>query len=366
MAPPDTLTPDEQLAEAADDVPIEDFIKANNARDRGEPVPPLKPAEDEGQAKEPEAPALATDQPPPAAAPESDASRPKSRRHDPRVAVQEAIRKQREAERAAEALRERVAHAEAELQRQRSPQAALHPAQAELPRQPQPPPWDGGDPRDPEPMPEQFTAQLDPYTARMEARMAWAARKESRLLLAHQARQQEHLRNEAVYQHRVTRLQQQFEAYERIDPGFRDRIDFDIARQMTWTTPNPREYGGLVAGTALGDLVMDSQEVNPAELMLYFSEHKHDFQRIAALHPLLQAVALGEVKGRLAAAHTSRPSVTRTISTASPPIKPPVVSSMTSDDEIDDGEDLSETALNRHIRRENARELKHRHLRRLR
>jgi hypothetical protein len=54
------------------------------------------------------------------------------------------------------------------------------------------------------------------------------------------------------------------------------------------------------------------------------------------------------------------------ISTASPPIKPPVASSLTSDDEIDDADDLSEGAVNRHIRRENARMLKHPTLRRLR
>jgi hypothetical protein len=190
-----------------------------------------------------------------------------------------------------------------------------------------------------------------------------------RQLLYLQQRQEHFKQAEAIYEFRKNRLVQKLGEYEQIDPGFRSRIDPELARTLTWTTPDPNQPGGIAYGTTLGDLVMDADEVNPAELMVYFSQHKDVYQRIAALHPLKQGVALGEIVGRLAAAKTGtpRPSVKpHVISTASPPIKPPVASSLTSDDELDDADDLSEAAVNRHIRRENARMLKHPTLRRLR
>lgn len=351
------LTPAQQVAEADDSIAIEDFIRANNARDRGEAVPPLKEIEEPTEeappapAKPIPPPTAPTETPEPEPAVAATPERKPSRRHDPRAAVQAAVAKQREAERVAEEARARAAQLEAQLQQQRSPAA-----QQSQPPAPTQPVYDGHDPQDPEPTLQQFAAEADPYTARMDARMAWAARKESRRLLAMQNQLQQRQQAEALYQQRVTALQKKFGDYERVDPTFRDRIDPGIARAMTWTTPD-------AYGTPLGDLVMDSE--NPAELMLYFSDHRDDFQRIAALHPLLAGVALGEIKGRLAAAKSQRPSARTHVSNANPPIKPPA-GSMTTSDEIDDAEDLSEDAVIRHIRRGNAHAFKHRNLRRLR
>lgn len=200
--------------------------------------------------------------------------------------------------------------------------AAFQPQQQPAHQQ-QPPPqprqvkeYDGADPSDPEPTIEQFAQTADPYTARLEARQDWAARKEVRKFQATQQRQAQGQQDDTIYRHRVTSLTEKLKAHEAKDPEFKTKIDPQISAALTWTTPE-------TAGTPLGDLVMDSP--NPAELMIHFSQNKQEFVRIMNLHPVLQAVELGEIRGYLRAqakALEAAPPKPRPISRASAPIKP--------------------------------------------
>src|SRR6516165_4481064 len=148
MDPTTPLTDDQQLAEAADEIPIEEYIRANNARDRGEDVPPL--TTDAPTATVPSASPPEPSAPPSAGAPAraetaAPGTEPRPRRHDPRAAVQTAVAKQREAE-------------------LRQPAAAHAPPPQAPPQAPPTPVYDGSDPNDPEPTLEHFAQQPDPYT----------------------------------------------------------------------------------------------------------------------------------------------------------------------------------------------------------
>jgi len=364
MDPTTPLTDDQQLAEAADEIPIEEYIRANNARDRGEDVPPL--TTDAPTATVPSASPPEPSAPPSAGAPAraemaAPGTEPRPRRHDPRAAVQTAVAKQREAERVADEARARLAQLEAQL---RQPAAAHAPPPQAPPQAPPTPVYDGSDPNDPEPTLEHFAQQPDPYTARMEAHGAWNARRTFRAYAHAMQAEQRRVQNEQFYEARKAQLLQKVHEYEQIDPQFRDRMDPDVAQALRWSVPANNGYD-IEYGTPLGELVARSD--NPIGMMVYFSEHKQDLQRIAALHPLLQAEALGELRGRLAVASPQKaPRQPRIISRASPPVMPPVGGALNHDDEIDDADDLSEASVNRHIRRGNASELRHRHLRRLR
>lgn len=198
------------------------------------------------------------------------------------------------------------------------PRPAAQPQQQPVQQPPQSAPkpkdYDGTDPADPEPTVEQFAQAPDPYTASLHARMDWAARKEARKLVAQRDSQMQQQQAEVVYGRRLATLTDKFKAHEAIDKDFKTKIDPEVAAALQWSTP-------AAVGTPLGDLVMDSP--NPIELMIHFSQHKSEFQRISGLHPLMQAMELGEIRGRLAVAATPAPAPRpKPVSAAKAPIKP--------------------------------------------
>lgn len=346
------------LAEAADDVPIEAFIKNNNARDKGQPVEPLaiKPHEEsksESGAGNVELAETQANRPAERSTHPADVSRPKAR-ETPQQRIDKAVAKQREAERELQAAKDRAAALEAQIR------AQSQPAPRSTPLEPTRPVAEASG-NDPEPTIEQFAKSADPYTDHLKAWNRWAARQEVRAEHAKQRQVGERQRAHQVYQTRTARMTEKLEAYKKDHPDYTEKIRAAaplIDRYLLFSTPD-------AIGTPLGDLVLDSD--NPPQLVVWFAEHQQDLQRIATLHPLLQAKALGEIEGRIAAAN-ERPSATpRAISSANPPIKPPVGSPVVSASEgEDDADDLSEAALNAHIRRENSRSSRHPHLSRRR
>jgi hypothetical protein len=256
--------------------------------------------------------------------PPADALPSKARRNDPQTRRQ-SIQSQIDADTARREAAKKEADAEearlTTLREEAKRFAAPRPPQPFVPpqeqsAQPKPKDYDGADPSDPEPTLAQFAASDDPYTARLEARQDWAARKEVRKFQHQQSQLQQRGQSEQIYQRRTTALTEKLKAHEVKDPEFKTKIDPEIASALTWTTPES-------VGTPLGDLVMDSS--NPAELMIYFSQHKQEFARIWNLHPFLQAAELGEIRGYLrgqAKASESAPPKPKPVSRASAPIKP--------------------------------------------
>lgn len=205
------------------------------------------------------------------------------------------------------------------------PQPIAQPQQQQVISQPKPKDYDGTDPNDPEPTLAQFAQQDDPYTARLEARQDWSARKEVRKF---QHQQQSAQRQGQAVQHheqRMSSLTEKLKAHELKEPDFKTKIDPEVAKALTWTIPDfQNEKGEWVSGvgTPIGDLVMDSP--NPAELMIYFSQNKAELSRIWQLHPFMQAAELGEIrgylKGQAKAAEAAQPKP-KPVSKASAPIK---------------------------------------------
>ena len=246
------------------------------------------------------------------AQPPADAPPTRARRND-REMRHRSIQSQIDADTARRETAKKDADAEeARLTKLRSEAQTVRQPAAPPPQRPQPPAYDGSDASDPEPSLQQFAHLDDPYTARLEARQDWAARKEVRKFQQQQQRQIQQGQAEQNYTKRTSSLTEKIKAHEAKDPDFKQKIDPDIAAALVWSTP-------VSVGTPLGDLVMDSP--NPVELMIHFSQHKDDFARISQLHPLLQAAELGEVRGYLkskAQADAARP---RPVSRASAPIK---------------------------------------------
>lgn len=231
------------------------------------------------------------------------------------------------------------------------PQHFASPQPQSVPQPPKQKDYDGTDSSDPEPTLAQFAQQDDPYTARLEARQDWSARKEVRKFQHQQQQMQQQGQAEVHYERRTSALTEKIKAHEAKDPDFKTKIDPEIAAALTWTTP-------AAVGTPLGDLVMDSP--NPIELMIHFSDNKQEFARISQLHPLLQAAELGEIRGFLrgkAQASEAAPAKPKPVSKASAPIKPlgDAPASMKPDDRpdeelSDDEHDLRYSKLRRQYR----------------
>ena len=72
--------------------------------------------------------------------------------------------------------------------------------------------------------------------------------------------------------------------------------------------------------TAFADLVLHHEQ--PGRLLTYFSDHKDDYRRLTALHPMLAMRELGRLEARLDAASSGSVSTPSTLSQAKPPIQP--------------------------------------------
>lgn len=259
-----------------------------------------------------------TDTPPLKAKVANPRNDPKARRQSIQAEIDADIERKRIAKEEADAEEARLTKLREEAKQYSTRRQSATPrVAAPIERSPAPKPseYDGTDPQDPEPKIEQFAEQVDPYTAYLRAVTQHDARKEWRKQNHQQQQTTERQYAQQVYSERDARIRQSFTDAAAKDPNFKLRIDPDIATSLTW--------GGLPEdpGTLLGNLIAD--ETNPVDYLVYFSEHKQDFQRISALHPLLQGVAFGEIKGRLAAAASpSAPAPKpKPASQAKPPVK---------------------------------------------
>jgi len=340
-------TADTQAPQTEADLSVDDFVSRGNARDRGEDIPLIEDADEKsGAAGAPVSDTVTAGVEKPADRTASaDKSIDKRTREGKKQSIQQEID---ELTTAKHSTRREVEAAQAELARLRAELAHVSsngngngakPATATAPS------YDGTDPNDPEPKLEQFANDPsgDPYTAWIMEKAAHRARREFRVQAFNAQQTAQKSQAETVYQTRMNGLQEKVAKHEATDKDWRTKVDPEVASALKWSTP-------VEAGTPLGELVMDSD--NPVEYMIYFSEHKKEFQRITTLHPFLQGVAFGEIKGRLAVASSRPDSKPQPISHAKPPIKPlgssPVVS--------DDAEDEGELPLEQFVKIGNARE----------
>lgn len=205
---------------------------------------------------------------------------------------------------------------------------------------------------DPEPTIEQFKDQQDPYTAWMRAVSRWEGRQE--FAKHEQTRQQQHAQQQREWQ-----LQQRANTYvERMSPRMADP-DFAARLQASPLAHTLATYA-LPAGvrpTPMNDLIEEIIDSPfPDKLSEFFLDHPQDLQRLTTLNSRAElSRAIGRIESRLEAALPG-PARTPAISHAKPPIKPVGTSPDVSVDDADDTEDLSEAAVLRHHKRENAKD----------
>jgi hypothetical protein len=316
----DVNAPVDPAAEA--ELSIEEFIDRGNARDRGEEVEAAPPA------------------PEPAAAAGPAAGDPKKldSKHA-RPGRKQSIQAEIDALTTTKhATRKEVEATQAELTRLRGELQTLKTPPAAPPAAPAPAasrPALAMSPNDPEPRLEEFAQEADPYTAYARATARWEARQEHQRIQVGQ-------RAQLTYRSRTKGLTDKLASYEETHPGFSAALHPEVVN-VKFTTP--RELG-----TPLGDLIVDSPHT--AAILDYFSRDLDSFRRLATLHPLLQARAIGMIESRFEAA-ASGPSVKPPpISKAKPPNKP-VGSSPVVSDESDDDANLP---IEEFIRRGNSRD----------
>lgn len=203
---------------------------------------------------------------------------------------------------------------------------------------------------DPEPTIEQFKDQPDPYTAWMRAVSRWEGRQE--FAKQDQARQQQQAQSQREWQ-----IQQRENTYiqrmspRMADPTFGERFAASplAHTKATYALPpgvRPTPYNDLV------EEIIDSPF--PDKLVEHFLDNPTEFQRLATLKSRTElARAIGRIETRFDAALPG-PARTPAISHAKPPIKPVGNSPDVSVEDSDDTEDLSEAAVLRHHKRENA------------
>lgn len=144
-------------------------------------------------------------------------------------------------------------------------------------------------------------------------------------------------------------------AQKRIDAFKKDHPDYDEVVAAAMIPP-----GAIGASTLIAHL--NHSEFGP-QLAYELAKDRAELARIVSLPPAYVVEALGELKAtiktRTAAAPSGPAPKAQDYKPANPPIKPVGSSPVTSDDE-GDPDDLSEAAVNAHIRRENARDAQRR------
>jgi hypothetical protein len=230
----------------------------------------------------------------------------------------------------AELAQERAARAAAqeELQRLRTPAAAVQPA-SEPASSPQGQPWD--DPRDPRPTLEMMinAGVPDPYDAKADALVDWSERNRERRA---QYLEQEAARHEA--QTEVTARVQSFTAEH---PDYQEKL----------AAIEHIKFDRLV-GQALAE-----DEQGPA-VAYFLAQHPDEAQRIALETPVAQVKEIGKLLSRMTSAPSGSEARAVSTSRAKPLIKPvsgsPVAPESRPPDELPFG--------SRYIREMNAQERK--------
>lgn len=249
----------------------------------------------------------------PATSPGADERPRRNRRSDPRAAVETAVGRQREAERAAREATERAERLAAEIESLKKTPAAVAPAAAPFAGAPAP----VATPQAPvQAQPQMTQADYKRYMAMADApketdfagENGW---KEYQFAVNHFVTQkmlQEHSQRLAT----MTAEQQVHAQFtQRLDAAKTRIPDFD--QRFNPQTP---------IDTRIFPYIQRLE--NAPDVMLYLSEHQDIAQRLTALHPLEQIGQIGEIAGTLkaqSAAASSPASARPAISQALPPTK---------------------------------------------
>ncbi len=315
-------------------LPIEDFISRGNDRAAGRDVPALAPAE----GAKADANTDQTTLPPVVAAPTPepiDRRTREGRKQTIRQEIDELTATKHTTQKELDDARQELGRLRAELSTLTPPRVEPH-APAAAPASVA----SNGD--DPEPQPEQFPS----YEKYVKAQARWEARQEFKDQQAALNQRSAQEQAQRITTHRIQTMRSRVDAYRATHPDFDARINPQVAA-MPFTTHD-------AVGTPLGDAIVDSDHA--PELLEYFTDHPDDFQRLAALPPMFVFREIGKIEARFGVASHGPTPTPVLVSAATPPTKPLGGSPIVSDTEADDGDDLSEAAILRHMTRENAKD----------
>ena len=306
---------------------LETPVAATPARDAAGKFAVAAPAEDTADAEAP----VAEDKP-----------AGKKPRHDPQARIDQAIARQREAERRADDAERKAREIEART----------------------PPRQDPAPPAAPEKFPD-YAAYLAQHPdasleAWLDARDEWRDTKRETAT----RQQAEAARLEQTFTQRATSFSDQFAKAREADPAIESRINRDLLTVRPFSTltaqdqaairaiPNPAERDRVAFLCFLADQWIDSDHA--VALVEHLSDPK-EFQRLATLPPTQVVRELAKVEARLgAAAPPERGAAPRpTASQARPPITP---LGTTPHAAADDGSD--DEPVEAFIRRENTKDRK--------
>jgi hypothetical protein len=238
-------------------------------------------------------------------------------RDNPQARVEQAVARMREAERRAELAERRAA----DLEAARTPKP-------EPTRETRPAPQAQGDPSDPEPQ----EAGFDDYAKYVKAQARWEARQEFKAQQTQARDRYEQEQTARLHQERADTYLKRIQTAVSKDPELLTRIAPEVLelKPSIMLGPNERPTGA----TAIADIVMDAE--NPEALMLYFTEHPDDFQRLSTLHPIQVIREMGRLEARLDAARPAGTAPTAPLlSQAKPPVRPVTGSPSAAVDDLD-------------------------------
>lgn len=204
---------------------------------------------------------------------------------------------------------------------------------------------------DPEPTIEQFAKEADPYTAWLLARGRWGTRQELRAHDEAQRQRAQASHIDSLRDERGKNVQERCAAYAKVEPNWHAKVDEDLLDALPLINLGPNDKGTYL--NAIADVVWTSDR--PAQLLQACSQPAIR-QRLSTLPPDEFYREMGRIEARLEAASTAGPAPKSppVITKAKALIKPVSTSPVVSDDGVDDDEDVSEAAVNRHIRQGNA------------
>jgi len=303
-------------AEPADDIEVSEPAaphgRDTRGRFRGVAVDPIEPDQEADPVE--------------AAAPDPKKAKP---REDPHARISQAIARQREAERRAEAAERRAA--ELEAVRRAPAEGARHVSDRErylsMPNAPR----------------EEDYERYSDYTADQAIFIAdqrYAEREQAAQRTAAQ-RQAEQAR-EAVNTAFISRI----EAVSAQDPTFLDGIAQHVLEIPTFDSLQPGE--SVTAWHVIGEEIRRSEQV--VGLMQFFTQHPDELQRFATLPPRELTRSMAILESRIGAAPSGPARPARTSSTAKPPIRPERGAPLQSDEGSDD------ESIEAYIARENRRQ----------
>lgn len=251
-------------------------------------------------------------------------------RNDPNARVNQAIARQREAERRADAAERRAAEFEARQQAERAPEPPkVSDRERYLAMPNAPKEADYANYAD-------FSADLALFITDQR----WSEREQA-------ARQTAEARRIEQATHAVNQtFATQIDAATKADPDFLSSLSDDVLQMPTFSSLRPGEQP--TGWHVLGEEIRRSA-VAP-EIMRRLSDHPDELQRLATLQPRDITRALAIFESRLGAA-PSGPAPARVISAARPPIRPERSTASRVDDDGSDDE-----SVDAYIRRENLKE----------